>query len=257
MIQELLWPNAARSGLSPIRRMLKPCSKNGERRHRWLFFLGRLPAHSCHNIPAVSMREFMAKTRPISPSPLPSRVMITEMSDCLRLVIPYSRSWFVIGFLGFWLCAWVVAEVLIPLRFLEGEAPSGGWSLMIVWFVVWTVAGVLAVYAWLWQVMGKEIVTVRDGSLTLRRDVGGFGLDKVYDLDQVRELRAEPALFDPMDLSMALQLWGIGGGAIAFDYEGKTRRFGIGLDETEAKQAVAAIKKRWRAADRSHRPASE
>lgn len=199
----------------------------------------------------------MAKTRPISPHPLPSRVMITETSDCLRLVIPYSRSWFVIGFLGFWLCAWVVAEVLIPLRFLEGEAPSGGWSLMVAWFVVWTVAGVLAVYAWLWQVMGKEIVTVRDGSLTLRRDVGGFGLDKVYDLDQVRELRAEPAVFDPMDLSMALQLWGIGGGAIAFDYEGKIRRFGIGLDETEAKQAVAAIKKRWRAADRSHRPASE
>jgi hypothetical protein len=117
---------------------------------------------------------------------------------------------------------------------------------MVAWFVVWTVAGVLAVYAWLWQVMGKEIVTVRDGILTLRRDIGGFGLNKVYDLDQVRELRAEPAVFDPMDLSMALQLWGIGGGAIAFDYEGKTRRFGIGLDETEAKQAVAAIKKRWR-----------
>ncbi|MCP9462762.1 MAG: hypothetical protein NNA24_12040 [Nitrospira sp.] len=193
-------------------------------------------------------------TKPLPPG---SRVSITETPVSLRVVIPYSRSWFVIGFLGFWLCAWAVAEILIPLRFLEGEVPSGEWSLMVGWFVVWTVAGVLALYAWLWQVMGKEIVTVQSGSLTLRRDVGGFGFDKVYGLDQVHELRAEPALFDPMDLSMALQLWGIGGGAIAFDYEGKTRRFGIGLDETEAKQAVTAIKKRWRAADRSHGPARE
>lgn len=199
----------------------------------------------------------MAKTRSTSSHLFPSRVMITETSDYLRLVIPYSRSWFVIGFLGFWLCAWAVAEVLIPLRFLEGEAPPGGWLLMVVWFVVWTVAGVLAVYAWLWQVMGKEIVTVREGRLTFRRDVGGFGLDKVYDLSEVRELRAEPVAFDPMDFSTALQLWGIGGGAITFDYEGKTRRFGIGLDETEARQAVAAIKKRWRAANRSYCPASE
>lgn len=192
----------------------------------------------------------MTKTRSTSSRPFPSRVMITETSDCLRLVIPYSRSWFVIGFLGFWLCAWAVAEVLIPLRFLEGEIPSGGWSLMVVWFVVWTVAGVLALYAWLWQVMGKEIVTVQDGSLTLRRDVGGFGFDKVYDLNKACALRAEPAIFDPMDLSMALQLWGIGGGAIAFDYEGKIRRFGIGLDETEARQAVAVVKKRCRILER-------
>lgn len=194
----------------------------------------------------------MAKSRSTSLRPLPSRVMIMETSDCLRLVIPYSRSWLVIGFLGFWICAWAVAEIIIPLRFLEGEAPPGGWSLMVVWFVVWTAAGVLAVYAWLWQVMGKEIVTVRDGRLTLRRDVGGVGLDKVYDLERVHELRVEPAVFDPMDLSMSLQLWGIGGGAIAFDYGGVTRRFGIGLDEAEANQAVAAIKKRWRTVDRSH-----
>jgi hypothetical protein len=178
--------------------------------------------------------------------------MIMDTSDCLRLVIPYSRSWFVIGFLGFWLCAWAVAEVVIPFRFLEGEAPPSGWSLMVAWFMVWTVAGIVAVYAWLWQVMGKEIVIVQDGRLTLRRDIGGFGWDKVYELEKVRALRAEPVVFDPMDLSMALQLWGIGGGAIAFDYEEKTHRFGIGLDEAEAKRLVAAIKKWWRERHRSH-----
>lgn len=180
-----------------------------------------------------------------------SRVLITETPGSLRLVIPYSRSWVVTGFLGFWLCAWAVAEVVIPFRFLQGEEPTSEWPLLVAWLVVWTVAGIMAVYAWCWQVMGKEIVIVEDGRLTLRRDIGGVGWNRVYDEEKVRALRAEPVAFDPLDLSMALQLWGIGGGAIAFDYEAKTRRFGIGLDEAEATRAVAVIKTWWRERRRS------
>ena len=60
----------------------------------------------------------------------------------------------------------------------------------------------------------------------------------------MKNLRVAPIGFNPLDISAALQLWGIGGGAIAFDYEAKTLRFGAGLDETEAKQVVTAIQKR-------------
>lgn len=162
------------------------------------------------------------------------------------MVIPGSRSWFVIGFLGLWVCAWAVAEVMVPAQYLKGEIPSEAQSLMFAWLAVWTVGGLLAVYALLWQAMGKEIVIVEGQTFTSRRDIGGFGFDKVCDLAQMKNLRVEPIGFNPLDISAALQLWGIGGGAIAFDYETNTFRFGAGLDETEAKQVVTAIQKRCR-----------
>ena len=98
----------------------------------------------------------------------------------------------------------------------------------------------------LWQVLGKEIVTVRGQTLQTRRDIGGFGFGKEYDLPRMRDLRVEQVGFNPLEFSSSLQLWGIGGGTIAFDYGAKTYRFGAGLDEAEAKLAVTAIKKRHR-----------
>lgn len=174
----------------------------------------------------------------------PSRITITDISGTLRIVIPGSRSWFVIGFLGFWICGWAVAEFMVSSQYLQGDAPPDGESFMLAWFVVWTVGGLLAIYAWLWQFMGKEIVTVHGQRLTTRRDVGGFGFDQDYNLPQMRDLRAAPVGFNPLDLTSSLQLWGIGGGVIAFDYESRTVRFGAGLDEAEAKEVLTAITQR-------------
>ncbi len=172
----------------------------------------------------------MAKTQPSA-----SRVLITDTTKELRIIIPCGRSLFVICFLGFWICCWAVAEVMVPTQFLRSDEVSEGRSLMLAWLAVWTVGGVVAIYAWLWQVMGKEIVTVQGQTFTTRRDIGGFGFDKEYNLLQISNL-----------LSSALQLWGIGGGVIAFDYGARTYQLGAGLDETEANQAVTAIKKRYR-----------
>ena len=117
---------------------------------------------------------------------------------------------------------------------------------MFAWLGVWTVGGVFAIYAWLWQVMGKEIVTVQGQSFKTRRDIGGFGFDMEYNLVQMRDLHVRQPGFSPIDLSSSLQLWGIGGGVIVFDYGAGTVRFGAGLDEAEAKQIVTAIKQRYR-----------
>ena len=182
----------------------------------------------------------MAKRQPTD-----ARITITDTSQGLRIVMPCRRSWFVILFLVFWLCGWAVAEVMVANQFLNGDAPPEGEFFMMTWFGVWTVGGVFAIYAWLWQVMGKEMVTVHGQTFITRRDIGGLGFDKEYDLLQMRDLRVGQVGFNPLEFSSSLQLWGVGGGVIAFEYGEKTYRFGAGLDEAEAKQAVTAIKKRY------------
>ena len=183
----------------------------------------------------------MAKRQPTD-----SRITITDTMQGLRIIMPGRRSWLVICFLGFWICGWAVGEVMVARQFLNGDAPPGGEVFMLAWLGVWTVGGAVAIYAWLWQAMGKEIVTVHGQRLTTRRDIGGFGFDKEYDLVQMRDLRIGQVGFNPLEFSSSLQLWGVGGGVIGFDYGARTYRFGAGLDEAEAKQVVTAIKQRYR-----------
>jgi len=188
--------------------------------------------------------------------PTDSRITIADTSGELRIVIPGRRSLFVMCFLGFWICGWAVAEIMVAIQLLSGDAPPEGELFMLAWFSIWTIGGVLAVYAWLWQVMGKEIVIVRGQTFKTRHDIGGFGFDKEYDLLQMRDLRVGQVEFNPFNFSSSLQLWGIGGGVIAFDYGARTYRFGAGLDEAEARQAVNAIKQRHRCSHASGVPRS-
>ena len=175
-----------------------------------------------------------------------SRISIADTAAGLRIIMPCRRSVFVIAFLAFWLCGWVVAEVMVAKQFLTGDSPPEGELFMLAWFGVWTIGGVVAIYAWLWQMMGKETLTVRGQAFTIRRDIGGFGFDKEYSLIQMRDLRTEPVGTSPVEFSSSFQLWGVGGGVIAFNHRERMYRFGAGLDEAEAIQVVTAIKKRFR-----------
>ena len=208
-----------------------------------LLYLVGLVGHPCNNADRVRASP-MAKIQSAD-----SRITITDTSQGLRIVMPGRRSWFVICLLGFWICGWAVAEVMVAIQILNGDAPPEGESFMLAWFGIWTVSGMFAIYACLWQVLGKEIVTVHGQTFKIRRDIGGFGFDKEYDFLQMRDLRVGQVTFNPLEFSSSLQLWGIGGGVMVFKYGAKIYRFGAGLDEVEAKQAVTAIKKRCRLHD--------
>lgn len=183
----------------------------------------------------------MAKRQPAD-----SRITIADTPQGLRIVMPCRRSWLVVCFLGFWICGWAVGEVMVTRQLLNGDAPPLGEVFMLTWLGAWTVGGLLAIYAWLWQVMGKEMLTVHGQTFKTRRDIGGFGFDKEYDLVQMRDVRVGQLSVNPFEFSSSLQLWGVGGGVIVFNYGARIYRFGAGLDETEAKQIVTTIKQRYR-----------
>ena len=82
-------------------------------------------------------------------------------------------------------------------------------------------------------------------TLTTRRDIGGYGFDKEYDLTRVRDLRVSAMGRSAWDYSGILEFLGLGGGLVAFDYGAKTYRLGAGLDEAEAKFVVRKITDRY------------
>jgi hypothetical protein len=187
-------------------------------------------------------------------SPTAARSTIEVVPRGLRIVIPVRRHLFTILFLGFWLLGWAFGEVTAAAALVchgagvdcgpfQPTGPEGGASLfLLIWLLAWTVGGVAALAAWLWVAFGREIVTVTDRAVTVRRDVLGRGRGREHDMAHVRGLRVSAAPFNPWDPGGALRMWGMGGaGTIAFDYGARTVRFGGGLDEAEARQIVARV----------------
>jgi len=99
----------------------------------------------------------------------------------------------------------------------------------------------LPLYVLLWNLIGKEIVTIHRDKIIVRQTVFGIGFRQTYQLSQVSNLRGsltDPALFT---LERNLQDWGFAGGSIAFDYSGRVCRFGLLLSKEDADILAAKI----------------
>lgn len=183
------------------------------------------------------------------------RFRAQETIDGLEISIPSRKMWAMTFFLGFWLLGWLVGEVLVAVILIGGlidavrngfepaDAPIG--LFLLAWLGGWTVGGIVAVRALLWNIAGREVLTVGRGLLRVEHRVPLFHRTKVYDLASVTSLRAMPQPPWPYGFGYpgAWSGWGGwgSGGTLAFDYGVSTVRLGTGLDEAEAKLVVREI----------------
>src|ERR1700719_1961236 len=175
-----------------------------------------------------------------------ARAAVTETPTGLRISIPASRNWFVVLFVGFWMCGWLFGECAVIKTLITGKAGSAN-LFLVGWLGAWTVGGGYAGYYWLWNVLGKELIVLGEPSLAIRSDVLGFGRVREFDLAEVRDLRVDSASSGLAKLGWGSsgQMPGASAGTIAFDYGAKTFHFGSGLDESEARQLIARLNTRY------------
>lgn len=194
-----------------------------------------------------------------------TRVKITDDEfGGFRIKIPAARNWFLILFFSVWLCAWVVGEVMVLAEAVAaiffGGRPMNGLpplAVLCVWFPLWTVGGLMVMLALAWTLAGREVITLTDEALLLRREIGMLQRSRSFDLTGLTNLRYAPLVYNPLSFSFSfseswgsqLQMLGLAGGAVAFDHGGKTCRFGNSLTEAEASRLIATIRQRHKFPD--------
>jgi len=162
------------------------------------------------------------------------RYRIVESGDALTITIPAKRMWGMMILLPPWLVVWFWTEVM--LLGLIGRSPVGwGLALLLIFSIIWTLCGLAAIYGMLWSMVGKEIVSFSAASLRIEKRTLVFREAREYPTVDVSALRV-PSGLTSSDRSA---------GTIAFNCSGKAVRFGVNLDDGEAKQILDRVAGTW------------
>ena len=193
---------------------------------------------------------------------LASRAVVNDNSEGLEIVIPAPRIWPVVLFLGLWLAGWATGEAF-ALRQILSPAPVPAKVFLAVWLAFWTFGGTAALSICLWMLVGHERVRLRPDALTIQREAFGLGPTRVYELDRILNLRAQPMpplsgvagargtqapdgkrALPAEQVKTFLRLVGIRGPGISFTYASRPVRFGVALDPLEAQMLVTQFQAR-------------
>jgi hypothetical protein len=192
----------------------------------------------------------------VPPTP---RFQVEPLDTATRITIPSKKNWFIILFMGFWLMGWALGEVavlgiiltsVLGIAFGKTVAASASFAgisgFLLIWLGAWTVGGGYAIYTWLWQIAGKEVIEISSASISIAKKVLSFSHPKEYEASYIQSLRVSPPIQSTWSpFGSTGRVWGTGEGIIAFDYGAKTYRFGSGLDEAEAKMISSEIMTRY------------
>jgi hypothetical protein len=116
---------------------------------------------------------------------------------------------------------------------------------LLFWLLLWTAAGLVALYVWLWRLAGKERILLGTSTLRVKRDILGFGGTRVYELRKIRGLRVVPRPAGSANRDVTARISGLAGGAIEFEYENRAIQFGFAIDETAARTIVERMRQRY------------
>jgi hypothetical protein len=114
--------------------------------------------------------------------------------------------------------------------------------LLSVAIAIWVFFGRYAIYSWLWEVAGHEIIEVDREALRIERKALGLGYARRYLTKHIQDIRIVLPI-KPTSSWARIMLREVPGGTIAFDYGRETIRFGVGASEAEAKQIVTELNK--------------
>lgn len=168
------------------------------------------------------------------------RSVMTETASGLEVIIPARRNYFLLAFLSFWLVGWGFGWVMAARQLVLESAPAVFKSFLAAWLVFWTFGGFMAMFILVWSFRGRERIVFGRSTLMITREIFGIGRRREYANSAIRNLRVSPAIYNPLDFRSGLQLWGFGGGVVAFDYGADTVHFAA-VQEGEGESIVKRL----------------
>ncbi|MCC7502560.1 MAG: hypothetical protein IT229_08535 [Flavobacteriales bacterium] len=139
-----------------------------------------------------------------------------------------------------WVLAWTCCGAYVIYELFQ--MPSGEQrSFTLAFMAFWTYFEVRMVRVLLWRTKGFEKWRLKDGTLTIKDEILGYGRANDYFVENIQKL----GLIEMDRTSWKWQLndsfWVMGGERLGFEHLGKKIVFGKGLTDAEAKQVLGTL----------------
>ena len=173
--------------------------------------------------------------------PIMNRIQLSN--DRKTLEIPSIEDATKLKILVVWFVLWTLSGMVVFSQFFMPSTKDVK-LMYAVWMAFWAYFEYKASVLLSWRRKGKEILTFSESGFTLRRDINGRGIDKVYAREEVKKI-STVNFKDRKVLARVTPLyWNMGYETVLFDYKGKEEALGLQLTEEEALQLVKVMKQR-------------
>ena len=178
-------------------------------------------------------------------TPLPPwrSALIERSVDLLRITFRPRSFLFQAALLTAVLTAWACGGLVV---FYDVSLhPARRWW-DTVWLAVWVAAGIRVFPRFLWEAVGREIVTVTLSRLVLRREILGVGRTRAFTLEQVQDLHYA---LPPQDEVPPPAGWSPPppprlGGSVRFRCDQRLVQFALGIDRRDMALVLEALRDR-------------
>ena len=163
-----------------------------------------------------------------------------DTANGVVLELPAPRRPVAVVLLAVWLAAWVVGLGFVSQQLVQGDGIGPDALFLVVWAVVWVLAGAVSAAYLAWLVAGRERITLAADELCIRRGVGRLGVTHTYATADVHELRTFGRELSPL-LAAGMDLAGRGSSGVRFRYRDDVVLFARALDEHAAHALVERL----------------
>ncbi len=141
-----------------------------------------------------------------------------------------------------WLLAWSVSGVIVIANYFTLNQESAK-LFIIVWLGFWAYFEFQIVRVYMWKRFGKEKLWIKNGTLFYQQDINGKGEIREYDVNLVSNFELVELTRGSIADTFSQTFWVKGGERIEFTCQSKNVRFGMQLEDDDAKKIITALKK--------------
>lgn len=170
--------------------------------------------------------------------PQSSRLINERVDGMEQIRIPMRLNWFILLFVGFWICGWTVGGIAA----IREVSQNFDWFLVF-WLGGWAIGWVFAALTIGSQIAGSEIIRVVGSDLETSIGVSQLRWRRLYRGDHIRNLRCS----DPNPNRWPFRVQQTNpfrprAGAIKFDYGAQTLFAASWAEEAEGRLIVDWLK---------------
>lgn len=168
------------------------------------------------------------------------RISILIKNQVFSLVILPTDDKKKVKWMFIWLLAWSASGIIVIVNYFTLTQDNAK-MMLIVWLAFWAYFEFKIFRVYMWKRFGKEKIWIKNGIIFYQQDINGRGKIKEFDLNLISDFELIKLTDGSIADTFSQTFWVKGGERIEFICQSKLLKFGMQLNDDEAKKTIIAL----------------